>query len=311
VLAAVLMLLAAAPAAQAAYDPRFSMKIDPTTPGSPVAITASVTQASGESATASQRVRFPPSFGFNPAFDVVPCPKAAEDAQSCPESSRIGNASAQTTLGEFTGPVHLTEDYRLVIFLRGLGGAVTQVVQGYFVLHPDGSVETVMDGLPNMQSTSGSIALMGGSKSTLLTPRTCGTHTVTAVFESHDRDRAERSAAISIAGCDTRPRFVVAAATPSRVRRRSARTVLAWRLADSGSATAVSIRRVVRSGRFDRLREELSLRAGAREGANRLALDLRRNGKPLPPGDYLVHLTAVSAQGRETDAITARFRIVR
>src|SRR3712207_8387608 len=49
----------------------------------------------------------------------------------------------------------------------------------------------------------------------LLTPRTCGTHGVSAVFESHDGDRAERSAPISIAGCDTRPRFLIASTSPS------------------------------------------------------------------------------------------------
>jgi hypothetical protein len=95
------------------------------------------------------------------------------------------------------------------------------------------------------------------------------------------------------------------------VRRRAARTTLTWRLDDPGQATLVSIRRVVRSGRFDRVREVLALRAGASDGLNRTAVALRKGGKALPAGDYVARLTVLSAQGRETDAITARFRIVR
>ena len=307
----VLVALALPAAAHAAYDPQFSMAVDPATPGAPAAITATVTQASGESATASQRVHFPPSFGFNPGFDVPLCPGTARDAQSCPESSAIGSASVQTSFGPFAGSVHLTESYELVVFLRGAGGLVETKVTGRFELHPDGSVETVMDGLPDVQSTHARIALMGGSKATLLTPRTCGVHTVRAVFESHEQERAERNAPITIAGCDTRPRFVIANATPSKVRRRAPRTTLSWRLREAGSATAISIRRVSRSGRFERAREVLSLRAGASEGINRATADLRRKGKALPAGDYLAHLTALSAQGRASDAAEVRFRIVR
>jgi hypothetical protein len=311
-LAALLALGALAPPAHAAYDPRFSMTVDPATPSSPTAVTGTVTQASGESATREQRVRYPPSFGFNPGFDVQPCTRAAEDAQACPESSAIGTASAQTTFGEFSGPVHLTEDYRLVIFLRGFAGLVqAQKVEGRLELHPDGSVETVIRDLPDVQSTQARVALLGGSKSLVLTPRTCGEHVVRAVFTSHRDEVAERTASIAISGCDTHPRFVVAAADPARVRRRTARTTLVWRLDDAGQATVVSIRRVVRSGRFDRLREVLSQRAGASDGLNRAAVALRQGGKALPAGDSVAHRTARSAQGRTTDAITVRFRIVR
>ena len=300
-------------AAHAAYDPQFSIAVDPATPSSPTAVTGTLTQASGESATKSQRVLYPASFGFNPAFDVERCPATADEATSCPESSTIGTATVQTvSFGEFSGSVHLTKDFQLVVFLRGFAGlAPAQKVKGYFVLHPDGGVETVMEDLPNVQATQGRIALMGGSKSIVLTPRTCGTHTVSAVFTSHQDERVERTVPIAIGGCDTRPRFVIASASPTRVRLRSPRTVLSWRLRDAGSATVVSIRRLTRSGRFERRRELLSLRAGASEGANRVTVDLRRGGKALPPGAYVAHLTALSAQGRETDAIETRFRIAR
>lgn len=310
VAAAAVLALALPAAARAAYDPYLTIGVDPATPSSPTAVTGIVQQQPGESATASQRVRYPPSFGFNPTFDVQPCPAAAERGGSCPDFSVIGSAAAQTSLGEFAGTVHLTEDYRLVVFMRGFG-VVTQKVEGRFLVHPDGSVETVMENLPNVQSTSQRVALLGGSRSLVLTPRTCGPHVVTAVFTSHDGETVERTAPITISGCDTRPRFLVASAAPARVRQRSARTSLSWRLTDAGTATEISIGRLIRSGRFDRVRRVLSLKAGARDGLNRAAVDLRRGGKPLPAGDYLAHLTAVSAQGRETDAIEVRFRIVR
>jgi hypothetical protein len=299
--AALIALLGAAvlaPAAHAAYDPRFAMTVDPATPASPTAITGTVTQASGESATRTQRVHYPPSFGFNPGFDAQLCTRAAEDAQACPEASAIGTAAVQTSFGEFTGSVHLTEDYRLVIFLRGFGGlAPAQKVEGRLEVHPDGSVETVMTDLPDVASTSGRIALLGGSKSLVLTPRTCGQHVVRAVFTSHRDEVVERTAPLAIAGCDTHPRFVIASARPP----------LVWRLDERGSATQISIRRLVRSGRLDRLREVLSLHGPAAAGVNRVAVPLRK----LPTGDYRARLTVLSAQGRATDAITVRFRIRR
>lgn len=298
-LAAALALAVAPAGAHAAYDPQLTMTVDPATPASPTAITGTLTQQSGESATKEQRVRYPPSFGFNPGFDAQLCNKAAEDAQACPDASAIGTATVQTSsFGEFSGSVHLTEDYRLVIFLRGLGGlAPAQKVEGRLEVHPDGSVETVMTDLPDVSSTSARIALLGGSKSLVLTPSTCGQHVVTAVFTSHRDEVVERRVPIAISGCDTHPRFLVASASPP----------LVWRLDDRGSATEISIRRVIRRGRFDRLREVLSLRGPAAAGVNRVAVPRRK----LPAGDYRARLTVLSAQGHASDAITVPFRIVR
>lgn len=63
---AALATLATAAPAGAAYAPRLSFTVQPATPRAPAAITATVVQEPGESATRAQRVSFSSEFGFNP-----------------------------------------------------------------------------------------------------------------------------------------------------------------------------------------------------------------------------------------------------
>jgi hypothetical protein len=289
--------LGAASPARAAYDPQLDVHVDPAAPGAAAALTATVTQAPGEAATRSERVRFPPQFAFNPDFHVTGCSASDEHAGNCPEDSRIGSASAQTMFGDFAGPVFLTSDFRLVVFLRGFAGLVQQEISGYLLLEPDGSVVSVLEDLPDVPSTLARVAFDGGPRSLILTPRTCGTYELTAQFTSHDDDRVERRVPVQIAGCDSTPRIERAAVAAGR---RSAR--LSWQLSDAGQATLVEIQRIVRTRRFVRWRRVSQLRASAARGANGVTLALPRAGR------YQVVLTTLSARGRPVDVRRVPFR---
>jgi hypothetical protein len=262
------------------------VRVDPPAPGAAAALTATITQAPGEAASQSERFRFPPQFGFNPGLRVTRCAAADERAGECPEDSRIGTATAQTMLGDFAGPVHLTTDFRLITFLRGFGGLVQQEVSGYLLLLPDGSVESVLEDLPDVPATLARVAFDGGPRSLLLTPRACGGYVIGAQFTSHDGDRVERKVPVQIAGCDSAP----------RIERASVRNgLVSWRLSDAGAATLVEVQRLVRAGRFVRWHRVSRTRAAAARGANHLTVQLRR------PGRYQVVLTSLSARGRPVD----------
>jgi hypothetical protein len=287
--------LALAPAANAAYDPHFSLELSDTRPASAPAITSTLTQRSGESANRRIAVRFPPQFGFNPAFSVSGCTAAEERASACPESSRLGSERVESMLGSFSGPVYLSEDFRLLVYLRGLAGAVQQKYEGKLYLHPDGGVEIVFDNLPNVSATLAEIATGGGSRGLVLTPLDCGRYNVTGTFTSHSGDTVERVLPIAIRGCAEAPLITRPRARPRRFRRR---TLLSWRLSEAGRRTTVSVQRL-RGGEWRELRR---LRGPARAGGNRL----RVSGRRLHPGRYRFVLRAEGP-----GAFVSRARVVR
>jgi hypothetical protein len=294
---AVLGFLLFAPAAEAAYDPAWSFHMGETGPAAAPAIVSTATQSQGESATRRVSVRYPPQFGFNPGFSVKGCTRAQEQADACPEASRIGTTRAVTVLGTFRGPLYFTEDFRLIGYLRGLGGAIGQRFEGKLYLGSDGSVETVFDDLPNFQSTLAEIAVEGGSRGIVLTPRRCGRYSLHGTFDSHAGDRVTRSLPVEIAGCPVRPVISRVRARPRRFRRR---TVLRWRLSGAAGRTSVSVQRLGRSG----WRELRTLTAPGRVGSN----SLRISGRRLRPGRYRFVLRASGRGGMLSRSRSARAR---
>jgi hypothetical protein len=297
---AVLVFLLFAPAAEAAYEPAWSFHLSDNRPAVAPAITSTLSQRSGESATRRVSVRYPSEFGFNPGFSAKGCTPAQEQADACPESSRIGTTRAVTVLGTFSGPVYLTEDFRVLAYLRGLGGAIGQRFEGKLYLGADGSIETIFDHLPNFQATFAEIAVEGGSRGLVLTPRRCGRYILTGSFTSHAGDRVTRTVPIETAGCAERPVISKLRAKPRRFRRR---TTVRWRLSQPASRTNVSVQRLGRSGW-----RELRTAAGpGRLGAN----SLRISGRRLRPGHYRFVLRAEGRGGMISRSRSVRARRVR
>jgi hypothetical protein len=278
--------LAPVPAAQAAYRPQFSLELSDTRPAAAPAVTARVTQSPGESANRRLALRYPPQFGFNPGFAVQGCAPAAEQVDACPESSRIGSSRAVNLLGEFSGPVYITPDFRLLSYLNGPGGAARQKLEGKLYLRPDGSVETVFDNLPNFPTTLAETTVEGGSRGVLLTPRTCGRYTLTGSFTSHADEQVTAERPVDVAGCPNRPVITALRARPRRFR---THTTLAWRLSQPALHTSVSVQRLERS----RWRELRRVRGPGRLRGNRLRIGRRG----LRPGRYRFVLRAVSRDG--------------
>lgn len=181
-------------------------------------------------------------------------------------------AAAETQLTLRYGPIHMAP-YELK---RG-----DATYEGQLYLASDGSVETVFDDLPNFQATLAEIAVEGGSRGILLTPRRCGRYAIHGVFDSHAGGRVTRTQQVQIAGCPVRPLISRVRLRPRRFRRR---TVLRWRLSQPAGRTSVSVQRLGREG----WRELRVLAGPGRVGKD----SLRISGRRLRPGRYRFVLRA-------------------
>ena len=207
-------LVLAAPA-QAAYAPKVSLTLDPTTPAAVPQITSVITQASGETASKTVIVTFPRGFQPNFGGTATKCPPDQENAEAphCPPESQLGTAEAtaevvglpQQLTGNvyFGGPITASK-FRLIVILHNdlLG---YQKIIGTAELVASGGARNVFDNLPNVLTTSFKLVLSGGSKGLLKNPIDCGDYDLTADFTSQNGEKAAGSQKVTIAGCKPIP----------------------------------------------------------------------------------------------------------
>jgi methionine-rich copper-binding protein CopC len=207
--------LALTATAQAAYAPKLSLTLDPTTPNAVPKITSVITQASGETASKTVVVTFPK--GFQPNFGgtakVCSSDQESADTPSCPPDSQLGTAEAtaevlglpQQLTGNvyFGGPITASK-FRLFVILHNdvLG---YQRIVGTAELVASGGARNVFDNLPNVLTTSFKLVLNGGSVGLLKNPGECGDYDLTAAFTSQNGEQATGSQKIAIAGCKPLP----------------------------------------------------------------------------------------------------------
>ena len=287
-------LVVPAAAAHAAYAPALEVRVDPATPDTASALTATLRQAPGESANRDEVVRFPPAFRFNPGFSVNGCTAAQEADAACPDASRIGLATADTELGAFSGAIHLTQDFRFLIFLRGFGGLVQQKIDGYFRMGADGWIESVIEGLPQVRSTVAQVRMDAGARSLMLTPAECGQYPVDGRFTSHQGETATSRATVTIAGCE-RP-----AIAALRARARRGRIDAAWTLTSAAARTEVVLERRVWTRPWVRWTRVRASARTAAAGPARTVLSGPR-GARLRAGRYRMTLTAYGPGGTLAD----------
>jgi hypothetical protein len=264
----------------AAYAPVAALALSTHVASHPPGVTATLTQAGGQSATKRIVTRFPSAFTYNPAFAVDGCEPADEQAATCPEASRLGTVEARSPFGEAEGPVHLTSDLRLVGFLGAYAGLVQVRFTGRITVADDGSPVLAFDDLPNIPASFSRISLEGGSKSLFVNPRRCGTYAVHADLESHASEHVGADLPLRIDGCPT----AVAIRRP-----RVVRGVLRWRTSEP-AVTGVVL-----------------LRGGARIASRRTGGGAWRLPR-LREGRYRAILRARTDDGRVSPARTVRFR---
>jgi hypothetical protein len=310
-------MLLTAPAATAAYAPKLAIKLDPSTPGAPAAITSTITQASGETANKTVKVTFPAGFTANFKSKVTACKPEQEAADTCPADSQVGTATAETTLGSLTGPVFFENkngQLQLVVYLKGFGGLISQKLIGMVDL--SGRATTTFDGLPNTPTTAFVLALQGGDKALLQTPSQCGKGTFDAAFTSQNSEQATAQATVDIQGCATKTTPVVSAVGVSPRSFKSVRTfsdtqrpgygaTLRWTLSEATNGTRIVVQRRVR-GTWTRIGSFLGT---GQLGANQVKWDGRVHKRSLAPGAYRLLVQTTSLSGIASQPVAATFTV--
>jgi hypothetical protein len=301
---------AAAPAAQAAYAPKLSVTVRPTDrPGAIVALTTVVTQSFDEEATKSARVKFPIGFALDLAsLQRIPsCTAVQRDARACPQSSRLGTATAVALGQTLTGGVYLGQSTSIYVFLENatlrLLGQEPKPITARLEFRPGGGTDTVLDDLPSdFTATRFELALDGPPRSVLVAPNQCGPYTFAAEFTGRNGTRATSSAPVTITNC---PPPAPPAFTLSRV-------TLAPRTVVSGRSATLRYR-------VDRA---ATVEITVRRAGTRKILARKRFGHPankpngriavgtagLRPGYYVVRLRAKSGSVTRTRVFTLRVR---
>lgn len=269
----------------AAYTPIPGLELSERGPMRAPAITSTLTQPGGQSGTRTIAARFPSAFTYNPGFAVVGCTAQAEASESCGEESRIGEVFVRSSFGDATGPMHLTEDLRLVGFLGSYAGLVRQRIVGTIIVGDDGSAEVVFDDLPDIPVTFSRISLAGGSRGILMTPARCGTYEVRAHFVSHRDEVSDHMLPVEIEGCPA-PLRIAAVRLDGRT--------LRWEVSGADHTEVRLLRKARRAWREVR---------SWRRTETALVLPSRLRGA------FRADLRAFSADGRASPARSKRFRL--
>jgi hypothetical protein len=311
--------LALPASALAAYAPSLDVSLDPARPERAPALTFRVVQAPDDTASKTVRISLPVGFGASSSTQVVTCAESEESAGTCPDTSRLGTATAETALGELSGGVYLASSAtvtRIVIFLRDTSGLVTQKLVGTVQSRGDGGLDLVIGDLPQVSITSLVLDLAGGSRSLFENPSSCGDYTFTGEFLSHADERAVDAAPVEISGCSSLPRIESVRVKPRRFRavreaadreRPGHATRLTWVASETTGGTRIRVDRRKRR-RWKRLGSVL---ASGEAGKNVFRFEGRLRGRPLRSGRYRFVLVTKDAQGNRSKVRTAGFRILR
>jgi hypothetical protein len=298
-------LLAAAPAAQAAYAPKLAVTVNPTDqPGKTVAFISVVTQASDEEATKSARLKFPIGYGLDVRAlqRLTSCTPVQRDARSCPESSRLGTATANALGQTLSGGVHLGEGATIYIFLNNatlrLLGQEPKPIVARTEFRPDGGTDTVLDDLPtDFTATRFELALDGPPKSVLNAPTKCGRGVFTGEFTSRNGVKATSTSAVTITGCPPEPAAPLALTGVTLAPRTLAagRNALLRYTVDRPARVEITVRRAGRAKVLGRKRF-----TQRRAGRGKITVATRG----LSPGRFVVTLR-VTADGRTVRRVFA------
>jgi hypothetical protein len=311
--------LAAPATALAAYAPTLGVSVDPARPDRAPALTIRVVQAAEDTASKTVRVGLPVGFEANASTQVVTCAESEESIGMCPDTSRLGTATAETALGRLSGGVHLASSAtatRIVIFLKDSSGLVSQKLVGTVQSRGDGGLDLVIGDLPQVSITSLVLELAGGSRSLFENPSACGDYTFTGEFLSQTGERAVDRTPVRISGCSSIPRIEKVKARPRRFRavreaadrdRPGHATRLSWVASETTGGTRIRIDRRKRR-RWKRLGSVL---APGETGKNVFRFEGRLRGRPLKAGRYRFVLVTKDAQGKRSAPKTTGFRILR
>jgi hypothetical protein len=286
-------------AAQAAYAPKLAVTASPTNqPGGGITFSSTVTQSGDEEATKAARVRLPPGVSFDVATlnATTQCTPVQRDARACPDTSRIGSAVADTSVGQLTGGVFFGTKLEIYIFLHNdllaaLGQDPKPIV-GRTEFPPDGSLVTVLDDLPtDITASRFQLSFNGPPKPILKSPLTsCGALPFSGTFTSKSGVKVTSTTMVTFTGC----KGAAPAFSGVRLSRRTARIGTNVAISYSLNRAAKIDITVRRSGRA-KILGHTTFSDGA--GPSRVRLITSK----LLPGNFIVTVKA-TADGKTASA---------
>jgi hypothetical protein len=295
--------LAAPAAAQAAYAPKLEVQVTPTdNPGGGIVFGTTVFQAGDEDATKSAVVHLPVGVAFNlkSLNALTPCKATERDAKACPENSRIGDAAADTSVGQLTGGVYLGEKVEIYIILRNptlaLLGLEPKPIVGRTVFRPDGGADTVLDDLPtDATATRFQLTFRGPPKAILNSPRICGRRPFTGDFTSKNGAKVSSTAFVTFTGCRTPGIALSGVKLAPRTVRQGRNSAISYTL-NRDAQVEVNVRRSGKSKILGRSR------FAGKEGFMRVRVVTSR----LTPGRFIVTVKATADGGSSAQGLPLR-----
>ncbi|HVS28904.1 MAG TPA: hypothetical protein VHE14_05095, partial [Solirubrobacteraceae bacterium] len=242
---AALLALAFPGIAAAGFAPRLDVHIDPSTPSTPTATAVAIQQSSTDEASRRIEIAFPQGFAAAAATPAA-CSPDQEAQRACPESSRIGAASATTGFGSFNGGVYFGgpagAHRRLIVFLSNGVFLFDRTLDGALADTGSGLVET-FDNLADQPMQAFNLSLEGGPRSLVLSPSACGDYTFIGRFVSQSGVSAQSSAGVKILGCaEGSPSLAGVSLLPPRLALGQGAT-LSFTLSEPAAVTVALLRR--------------------------------------------------------------------
>lgn len=269
------------------FAPVMALELSTPAPKAPPAIVSTVTQQSGEANIKQVDVVFPVGFVYNERFRPPRCQPREEEAEACPEASKVGTVSGENPIASAAGNVYVTDDLRLVAFVQAAGGAIKFKVVGRTGLAPSGAFTVSFSGTPDLPLSKFVLDLAGDDLSLVKNPAACGDYRFDVTFTSYDGDVAKANPVVPITGC-----AVPLAVSQVRATRTRRGVSLAWAVTEGTEATRVILRR-----------------KGKRVRARTIA-GTRTRFKGLKPGRYVARLRG-RAGDRRSPTAQLSFKVTR
>jgi hypothetical protein len=190
-----------------AFEPKVSATVgteaQPASVGSHPPFTTVVNQPDNQAVISSSRVSLPAGLNANPAALQGLCSQEQADARECPETSRVGDASATSPLinDPLAGPMYLVENPgglpKLVMFLDGL---ISQRLEATTSLE-GGRLVTTLSNLPATPVTRFVLNVNGGDRGLFtVANQLCSGQSIDGAFTAHTGQTASDSAPVSLTG---------------------------------------------------------------------------------------------------------------
>jgi hypothetical protein len=217
------------------YDPKISASLDGAGPRQHPTLTTVVSQAAGEATSSKVVVTLPQGVGPDLAALNVSCPSPDFDAGTCPDTTKVGSATAETPLlaDPLTGPVYLVAPPGGGLPQLGIafGGVLPVKLRASVAVTAGARLVSTLDGLPDVPLSKFTLVLNGGSSGLLQSSADlcAAPPTVDAAFTAQNGTQKTASATVTATNCAAAPTPAGGGSSAPKARKPTIRATLSKR----------------------------------------------------------------------------------